>query len=82
MAFLSPLDLYGSDAAGVWEVSGPLSAGVVLFHNWAHPAVREGPERSRQEPTQRLRGHLLPAAEQRRLPHVCEGRDRKLSVGI
>lgn len=70
MSFLSSLDLYGSDAAGVWEVSGPLPAGVVLLHHRAHPAVREGPERPRQEPAERLRGHLLPAAEQRRLPHV------------
>lgn len=82
MAFLSSVDLYGSDAAGVWEVSGPLPAGVVLFHNRAHPAVREGPERPRQEPAQRLRGHLLPAAEQRRLPHVRESRDSKLFVSI
>lgn len=59
-----PVDLYGSDAAGVWEVSGSLPAGVVLLHNRAHTAVREGPERPRQELVQRLPGHLLPAAEQ------------------
>nr|XP_057916050.1 short transient receptor potential channel 1 isoform X4 [Doryrhamphus excisus] len=63
-------DLHGSDAAGVWEVLGPLPAGPLLLHHRTDPALRKGPERPGKEPAQRLPGHLLPAAEQRRLPQL------------
>lgn len=64
------LDLYGSDAAGVWEVFGPLPAGVILLHHWTHSALREGSERPGQESSNGLRGHFLPTTEQRCIPHV------------
>lgn len=61
---MSPTDLHGSDAAGVWKVFGPLPAGVILLHHRTHSALREGPERPGQAPTQGLRGNILRAAEQ------------------
>lgn len=70
MQFNFSPDLHGSDAAGVRKVPGPLPAGVVLLHHWTHSALRKGPQKPGQEPNQGLRGHILPAAEQRRIPHV------------
>lgn len=63
-------DFNGSDAAGLWQVPGPLPAGAVLLHHRAHAALREGQVGPRQEFHHGLPGHFLPAAEQRCIPHV------------
>lgn len=66
------VDLHGSDASRVWQVSWLVPAGAHLFHHRPDTAVWKGPEGSsqKQRRKQRLRRHLLSAAEQRHVSHV------------
>lgn len=55
------VDLYGSDAAGVWKVLRPVPLGAFLLHHRLDAALRKRPEGYVQEQIQKqgLRRNLL-----------------------